>query len=149
MVNMVQNYRIWCFIRALCPSFILPCWSVYHLIRLVYIYFINNPMFLYLFFLSKDKTGMITVWNYSHFKTDYIATWKRDFCSMLFNPNQKVTATEMKAKNQYRHIFRKKMENSSNSFAIITNVQSYLYKQLSTTFMVFKALFIYVHKKPP
>lgn len=27
---------------------------------------------------------------------------------MLFNPNQKVTATEMKATNQYRHIFRKK-----------------------------------------
>lgn len=27
---------------------------------------------------------------------------------MLFNPNQNVTATEMKATNQYRHIFRKK-----------------------------------------
>lgn len=65
-------------------------------------------MFLYLLFLSKDKTGMITVWNYSHYKTDYIAAWKRDFFSMLFNPNQKVTATEMKATNQYRHIFRKK-----------------------------------------
>lgn len=66
-------------------------------------------MFLNLLFLSKDKTGMITVWNYSHdYKTDYIATWKRDFFSMLFNPNQKVTATEMKATNQYRHIFRKK-----------------------------------------
>lgn len=26
MVNMVQNYRIRCFIPALCPSFILPCW---------------------------------------------------------------------------------------------------------------------------
>lgn len=65
-------------------------------------------MFLYLLFLSKDKTGMMTVWNYSHYKTDYIATWKRDFFNMLFNPNQKVTATEMKATNQYRHIFRKK-----------------------------------------
>lgn len=84
-------------------------------------------MFLCLLFLSKDKTGMITVWNYSHYKTDYIATWKRDFFSMLFNPNQKVTATEMKATNQYRHIFRKKMENGSNSFAIIINFQSYLY----------------------
>lgn len=100
-------------------------------------------MFLYLLFLSKDKTGMITVWNYSHYKTDYIATWKRDFFRMLFNPNQKVTATEMKATNQYRHIFRKKkMENSSNSFAIITNFQSYLYKQLSTTFMVLGTMLI-------
>lgn len=47
----------WC-----CVYFLFFCVDiVYYLIKLVYIYFINNLMFLNLLFLLKDKIGMIIV----------------------------------------------------------------------------------------